>query len=353
VPIQVIDPYGVTADRELATLPLALDPAVVKSEFKRGLPLLAGPDGRVRPKAIRVVRYRPGKRCLIEYDVRVERPDVQREKRTLMGKLRARQFGSSDFRLLLSLRDAGFDSKSLDGICVPRPVGVLPRFRMWLQSKVPGDVASELLATPAGVGLARRIAEAAHKLHEANVPTSKRHEMADELRILEACLRRVAQSEPRWSQRLECVLGACQRLAADLPQLAPCSSHRDFYADQVIVSGPRLYLIDFDLYCRADPGLDIGNFLGHVTEQSLRTRGNPAAFSDVEQALEERFVELSGERVRRAVRAYALLTLARHIYLSTRFPERSRWTESLLELCEQRLGATAHTSPHGSGWEGS
>src|SRR2546426_9353652 len=39
----------------------------------------------------------------------------------------------------------------------------------------------------------------------------------------------------------------------------------------VIVNGERLFLLDFDLYCEGDPALDIGNFLGHITEQSLRS----------------------------------------------------------------------------------
>ena len=100
----------------------------------------------------------------------------------------------------------------------------------------------------------------------------------------------------------------------------------------------RLFLIDFDLHCEGDPGLDIGNFLGHITEQSLRALGDPQALADREQALEERFVALSGEATRAAVQAYATLTLVRHIHLSTLFPERRPFTSRLLELCEERLG---------------
>jgi hypothetical protein len=54
--------------------------------------------------------------------------------------------------------------------------------------------------------------------------------------------------------------------------------------------------------------------------------------------MEERFVELAGEETRPAVRAYMLLTLARHVHLSTLFPERRPFTGSLLELCEEYLG---------------
>ena len=74
-----------------------------------------------------------------------------------------------------------------------------------------------------------------------------------------------------------------------------------------------------------------------MTEQALRERGDANALARVERALEERFVELSGEGVRASVRAYATLTLARHLYLSTKFSERQRLTEQLLELCEERV----------------
>jgi len=96
-------------------------------------------------------------------------------------------------------------------------------------------------------------------------------------------------------------------------------------------------LVDFDLYCHGDPGLDVGNFIGHLTEESLRTFGDAAAWRDREQAMEDRFVELSGQAVRASVRAYTTLTLVRHIYLSTQFAERTAWTERLVELCEERL----------------
>ena len=104
------------------------------------------------------------------------------------------------------------------------------------------------------------------------------------------------------------------------------------------MNGSCLYLVDLDLYCDGDPGLDIGNFLGHITEQSLRVLGDPRALADLERAMEERFVELSGEATRAAVRAYATLTLVRHVYLSTLFAERRPFTGTLLELCEERLG---------------
>jgi aminoglycoside phosphotransferase (APT) family kinase protein len=208
---------------------------------------------------------------------------------------------------------------------------------MWLQRKVGGEAAGPLLAGAGGVALARRIAEAIHKVHRASVPTAKAHTMADELRILHECLPRVVEARPELRRRIERLLATCDRLGASVPAPNACGIHRDFYPAQVIVDGARLWLIDFDLYCAGDPALDAGNFIGHLTEESLRTLGNAEALRDRETALAERFIDLSGESVRPAVRAYATLTLARHIFLSTQFAERALFTETLLELCEARL----------------
>jgi len=171
--------------------------------------------------------------------------------------------------------------------------------------------------------------------------------MLDELKILNECLQKVAALRPEWEKRLRRLMAECERFGASIPEPRPCGIHRDFYAAQVIVDPtaqsiippqpPRIYLIDFDLYCLGDPGLDIGNFIGHMTEWGLRKLGDARALAKQEQALENRFVELTGEQCRPAIRAYTTLTLVRHIYLSTQFPERQSFTPQLLELCEQRL----------------
>ncbi|HEU0008506.1 MAG TPA: glycosyltransferase, partial [Verrucomicrobiae bacterium] len=336
--VKLSDPFNAASDADLPTVALALSPELVNDEFRHALERVAGPDGRVSVRGITVTRHKPGKRAVIEYGVRVKPADAPWGRATLIGKIRARRFGNEPFRLQEAIWNAGFQADSADGVSVPEPLAVIPRFKMWLQRKVPGAVASKLLAGPDGVALARRIAEAIHKLHRAGVPTARAHTAEDELRILRECVARVAASKPELRTRLEIIVAACEKLGANVARARTCGIHRDFYPAQVIVDGARLWLIDFDLYCQGDPGLDVGNFIGHITEESLRTFGDAGALRDREQALEDRFVELSGEVVRASVRAYTTLTLARHIYLGTQFPERTAWTERMVALCEERLG---------------
>ena len=334
--IRVSDPFNAAADPALPTLAAALNPEVARHEFKRRLPRLSG-AGRLRLREIRVVRHKPGKRCVVEYDVEVQQPDAREETVTLIGKVRARRSGNEGFRQLETIWNAGFAADSADGICVPEPIGVISEFNMWFQRKVPGRTATALLTGAGGVALARQIAAAAHKLHHANLPTERTHTMADELRILRECLAKVAALKSDWSARLEGLTNAAEKLGASFVPARICGIHRDFYPAQVIVDGPRLCLIDFDLFCAGDPGLDPGNFIGHMIESSLREAGDANASAIAAEALENRFVELSGEATRASVRAYTTLTLVRHVYLSTQFADRARTTEALLELCERRL----------------
>jgi hypothetical protein len=342
VRIPVSDPFGAGSDPELPSVARALDPALAERELGERLARALG-DGRLELRAIRVTRHKPGRRCMIEYDIAVRRTGGEEEDLTAIGKVRVRRFGKSGFRLLDALWRSGFDVDSADGVSVPEPLGTVSPFRMWLQRKVPGTPATALLASSEGEAIGRKVAEAAHKLHCAGVPPERRHTMGDEVRILKEALARVAAAEPSLAGRIERLADACARLGAAAPRADPSGIHRDFYADQVIVGGGRMHLIDFDLYCEGDPALDIGNFLGHMTEQSLRTTGDPAAMSRVESAIEERFLELSGPQRRPAVRAYAALTLARHVFLSTQLPGRRPHTEALLELCEERVGRLLST----------
>jgi hypothetical protein len=281
---------------------------------------------------------------VVEYEVEVRRPDAPEEAVTLVGKVRARRSGNEGLRQLESVWDAGFDSGQADGISVPEPLGVISQFQMWFQRKVPGATATDLLSGSAGAELGRRIATAAHKLHQASLPTERTHSMADELHILRECLAKVVALKPEWRDRLDRSMRAAEHLGAAVSQPRLCGIHRDFYPAQVIVDGPRLWLIDFDLFCQGDPGLDIGNFIGHMIETSLRETGNANAQAMAAEALENHFISLSGETTRASVRAYTTLTLLRHVYLSTQFVERRHLTEALLELCELRLGCTLSTA---------
>lgn len=326
--VPVEDRFGAASDPAMPFLARALDPLEMEGRLREAL----GWNG-MRLAGLRVVRRKPGKRCLVEYDV--EKGDGSRV--CVIGKVRARGMDRKSFAVQRALWNSGFDDGG--GFAVARPMGEMPGLHMWLQRKEPGVVATEMLAQPDGSSLARSIAELSCGLHSSGVkPHRKSHRISDELRILHERLPLVSGMRPEWRERIERVLRGCERLGRSLPEPERVPIHRDFYADQILVAGDRLILLDLDLFCEGDPGLDIGNFTAHMTEYALRELGSPDALKEAEAALVERFVELSGdEGVRRSVGVYETLTLARHIHVSTRIPERRGFTGEILDLCEERL----------------
>lgn len=334
--VVVADHESPANDPAIPFLRRALDQAEVQQELDHGLVRPNGAGESLLLRAIRVIRHKAGRRCIVEYDVERRSGEMV----TLVGKIRAKGLDESTFSLNLFLRQSGFDETAPDGVAVPEPVGVIPAFRMWLQHKVQGDTATDLVEGELGVVTSRKLAEVAAKLHHARLPSRRRHTVGDELRILNERLATVRQAKPQWEARLHRLLGACEQLAEQLPAPVECGIHRDYYPGQVIIDGSRAYLLDLDMYCQGDPALDVGNCIAHLIESALRTAGSPTAWADREAAFVDRYTELAGQDCRGAADIYATLALVRHIHISTQFPDRALFTESILSLCERRLHIT-------------
>lgn len=310
-------------DAAFGFLAPALNPGAATSAF--GLR-----DGRIED--VEVVRHKPGRRCLIRYHIEF----TDGRQTAWLGKVRVRGADRSTYDLMHSLRSAGFDEDASDGVAVPEPIALVPEFRMWLQRHLPGQTLEAALPRADGDRVVTSVADAIHKLHRLGPPPRRSHGVEDEVAILRSRLEPMAEGSGESRGEIRRVLAACERLALTLLERPVRPVHRDFYPAQVLASGRRLYLLDFDLYAWGDPALDAGNYLAHVLESTLRTTGKVDAFARVEEAFVERFVTLSpGSRP--AVDAYLTLSLARHIQLSTLFPDRRHTTRPLVRLVEARL----------------
>src|SRR5439155_4929760 len=205
--VQVEDERGAAGDTQMPRVAAALDPFIAQRMLSTALSSLDSLDSPrdLSLHAIRTVRHKPGQRCLIEYDV-----TSAGEKFTIMGKLNANGLDETGHCAWIWLRQqGGFGLQSADGISVPEPLGVIPALFMTLYRKVQGVVATDLLSGAGGGKLAARIADAAYKLHRANLPFQRSHTMADELRVLRDRLRIVATFNPQWSGRIDHILQGC------------------------------------------------------------------------------------------------------------------------------------------------
>ena len=319
---------ALSIDPALPLLEQALDRRVATRHFARDA--LGG--GRWRIDAARLVRHKPGRRCLIEYRLAAGADETS----FLLGKMRARGTDRRAYALQRELWQSAFGQAAADRIMVSEPVAIVPELGLWLQRKGPGRVLTDLL-DPATIPDAARIALAIAKLHRSGSATRRHHAMADELRILDERLSSLARRHPAWAGRIHALRKAATLLARRAVPAAECSIHRDFYPDHILVHHDELRILDLDLYAEGDGAVDIGNFLGHVIEHGVRVRGQADFLSEWRTAFVSAYRRLVGEVSTTNIRIYELLTLLRLVEISARMPERQSFTGLLLEHCERRM----------------
>ena len=340
--VPVIDHYDIRQDKKMPFLIRALNPQEVEPLLIDILSHHLGKNVEQRLLRINVLRYKPNRRCLVEYEIGIKGKDYNPNDVfvTLLGKARSKGPDFKTYNLVRDLWDSDFDSNSTDFISVPQPIGIIPELHMWFHKKVQGIPVIDLLITGSheSLNLARRIAEAIYKVHQrGSNPNNSEHKISDELRILDERLCKVAEENPSWKARIRRLLDGCHSLARQVPNPKTTNIHRDFYHDQVIIEGHHLYITDFDVYCKGDPALDVGNFKAHLEEYALRKNNDVCSLSNVEEAFVQRFLELSGKSKKFSIEAYTMFALARHISISMQFPSRRHLTEALISLCERRL----------------
>lgn len=335
--VEVFDDPLAGQDEELPWLSQAIDPDLA-SEVIGPWARQAFECDRLELKTIRVLRHKPGRRCLIAYEFG---EGSQGERRILLGKVHAKNRHDQSFQLQKALWNDGFDDQSDDGVSVAKPVAIVPQWKMWLQQHVPGVNGWEVLKQPASSSTLKLLAEAARKLHQSNLIVQRTHTTDDEVAILEERLHHVMSAKPRLAERVEKVLEGCKALATTVDPSTAATIHRDFYPDQVIFHRDRIYLLDLDLFCHGNPSLDIGNYLAHLLEMGIRRPKERKLLDTATRQFMQTYAQCDQTVSQAEIEVFTTLSLARQISISTQFKDRAFATERILRSCEQRLALLA------------
>lgn len=124
----------------------------------------------------------------------------------------------------------------------------------------------------AGVALA--------ELHDQDNPMSLSTHGGAAARAVHAAAESVAAVSPALASRVRLL---AHDIASRLDERSRClrPSHGDFHAEQVIVAGSRVAILDFDRACLAHPAADLGTFAAHLHQAVMR-----GVFSDAQAGLE-------------------------------------------------------------------
>ena len=194
------------------------------------------------------------------------------------GRCRVVQLSTSDGHLLVgksavdgqgrhaAAAAAALGAQDLLPLAVPRPLGYLARHRVLVQESVSGTVPSER-----DPGRFEQVGAALARLHASSVvlgpPTSVADHLRDLVRPHPAAL---ARAFPALSGQIHVLLDGLLAM----PACGTAPIHRDLHPRQLLLTGSRVWLLDWDLAAQGDPALDVGNLCGY-----LRARW-PAAAAD-------------------------------------------------------------------------
>jgi glycosyltransferase involved in cell wall biosynthesis len=232
---------------------------------------------------IAVLKYKPGRRCVLAYDVALAHPRTgARSTHRIVGKVFRDDRGQRLHNLQEALWQDGFGPHAGDQVVVPRSLGYVPEMRMQVQECAPGTTLNELAAHGPVTEPAARCGQALAKLHQARSLAADGHDAAlqpyrlgDEIGRLDAYTSTILAWRSDEAARVLALRAVLERWGRELPEPeALATVHRDFYYSQVLFDRSRLTLIDFDLVSLGDPAIDVANFTAHLAFLGLDKRAD-------------------------------------------------------------------------------
>ncbi|MEK7787646.1 MAG: hypothetical protein AAB658_19765, partial [Chloroflexota bacterium] len=215
-------------------------------------PLLAcrlpPPHHKATIHSIKILKYKPGRRCVLAYTLAIGHPPSVASQRRVIGKVFRDERGERLFRLQEQLWQDGFGPHAPDHIHVPEALAYVPEMQMLVQECAAGATLNELAMETDARPLVRRSAEGLVKLHNADSFVAGeplgQYRLIDELANLDRFTEDLTAVRPDAGSAVSALRDSLRGWGAQLPALpGPTPVHRDFYYSQVLFNGPRLTLI--------------------------------------------------------------------------------------------------------------
>jgi len=282
-------------DPGLPALPRLTDPDQARALLEasiRSTPAYA--DLRIRSCTPRVMRYKPGSRCTILYELDYEEgaadpswPDVVVAKTYHGDKGRVAWDG---------MRALWQSPMASSGVAIAEPLAFVPELNVLVQGPIREEQTlreglQEALRTgdPEAArdlrGLIAGTAAGLAALHTCGVRLGELLTWEDELAEVREVIDRLAASAPELGGAAEPMLAGLEAVASEHPTDPAGPAHRSFRPPQVLLSGGRLGFIDFDGFCQAEPALDVALFRATVKSVGMTAEGGKAASASAEDRL--------------------------------------------------------------------
>jgi hypothetical protein len=299
--------YRFEHDPALPGLATALDGPVMARVLEQTLPECRDDRARILRCRATPLRYRPGKRCTLRFDLAVCDAQGMLARRRLFGKVyHDRDKATSTYHEMRMMADS---APAHDGRVILAPVvAFLPDLMIVFQAPVEGtplELYLEGLTGAARAGDQRgwagiiRSAGAFAAVHTAGLTTDRERPIDSELKRFIKRAGQAAAVDPTTGARLLELADALPTWRGRMPEWGEQLTlvHGDCKHSQCMLTDAGVAILDFDHCGMADPATDIGTYTATLRQlgihQALKARGGAAAAARAGwlRALEDRFLE--------------------------------------------------------------
>jgi phosphotransferase family enzyme len=285
------------------------------------------------------IKYKPGQRCVLRYDL-----GSQPKRVTLFGKLVVGG-GEQLFATLVALHDSRKTTSAMPRVA--RPLFYWPDLELVIQSSVAAPTLSSRAldaSSPIDVGTRwmRSAGSGLAALHREVTATGPRRTLQDDARELEDYGTLFTQLAPRLEPRFQEAVAGIHAYAVAYSEPPHVASHGALRTDQFLVDGDRgLVLMDLDGFCWANPARDMGNLLAYLDWRAIRRPQDTALIDEGRRAFLAGYAAIAPippSSDLAAFRAASMLKIAGRRFQNLGFEE-WEFVPKLLEVARDTLPA--------------
>jgi len=328
---------AILSDAALPALTLLSRPAELVAILSSLLVKRLRAKRRVVDSCVKVLRYVPGKRCIVVFELTIESEESSAtESQNLIGKFYANDHGQKVFATLQELQSFGFADSRL---AVSEPLAYDPHWQLLLLDHSKGELLRNLILAQVDVdGALEGTAEWLVKLHRCRITSGRRYSLQDHLRTLEGRKNALEHVSPDAARSFEEVLARIGSQVEKIEKWRLGPTHRDFSPDHLLVDGAHFTGLDFDEFCQYDPVFDVAHFIAHVGYLGVLHSGSLHRFDPLAKRFSAAYQSFAG--IQSLVRlepylALAYLKLAHIVALVTRPANWQEMTDTILAEAQQ------------------
>jgi len=215
----------------------------------------------------RVLTYKPSRRLTVRYRLT---PAAGRG-RTIFAKLYPTNGDQQPRDVQQTLVETPAERGS-EQFSVAQIIGDIPSWNALLWRRMSGHSLFELLDSSDLGDAVGRVARCLAALHGSRVQWTRIHDRERELRTVQSWVRAIGLAEPACRTGVGSTYQRLCETATSTAAAPLVPSHRDFYDKQVLLDERQCTLLDLEVASRAEPELDVANFLAHLELRALQRR---------------------------------------------------------------------------------